>query len=82
MIDILDDIKNEYAIQLIYDYINIINENIRLEKDKSKIIELQKIKESLKLKLKEIYTGNDKVAFEIIKNYSSIIKIYYEKRKK
>lgn len=78
---LLEDIKLEFAIQLLYDYINIINIRIKTELDNNSQKLLQQQKEKVKSTIKEIYNGNENEISNVIAIYSPIVQQYYNKRK-
>ncbi len=78
MIEVLDEIKRESAIHVIYDYISIINEKIKLKRNKKEIEELKKLRKQLLSEIRGVYQGDENLVNNAINEYSKIIKKYYE----
>lgn len=78
MLEILEEIKTDFAIQLIYEYISIINKEKKVKTD---IKQKEDLKKQLAIEIDEIYKGNNEIATKTIEKYSDIIKDYYANKK-
>lgn len=77
---LLEDVRLEFAIQLLYDYINIINIKMKITTNKEKLKLLQSQKEKLKKGVKTLYNGSEKEISSVIEIYSPIVQQYYNRK--